>query len=99
MVNVLKQHAETIYCIKELESMTAKNNGLKEKVPGKSQYKRQPTVAIAIRRTLLDKTLVYPSCARTKLKKGSVALLHKIELLKELVRITFFAGKLMMLSE
>jgi hypothetical protein len=59
-------------------------------------------MAIAVRRTPLDKTLMYLSCARKKLKKsgpdsGALALLphrlHGIELRKEITRLTFFAGK------
>ena len=30
--------------------------------------RREPTVAVAVRRTALDKTMLYPSCKRTKLK-------------------------------
>jgi hypothetical protein len=42
----------------------------REKSPGitDSQYGRELTVAIVVRRTPLNKTLVYPSCMRTKVK-------------------------------
>jgi hypothetical protein len=47
-------------------------------------------MAIAVRRTPLDKTLMYQEIS-SKLRSG--ALLHGIELHKEFTRLTFFAGK------
>ena len=48
--------------------MSAKCKGLEEKIPWESQYGRELTVAIAVWRTQLNKTLVYPSCMRMKVK-------------------------------
>jgi hypothetical protein len=73
MVNISKQHAGTSHEIKNLGQVFAKCKGSKEKNLRESPYVLKQTVAnlaIAVRRTPLNQTLLCPSCTRTKAKRA-----------------------------
>jgi hypothetical protein len=79
--------------------MTAKRKGLKEKISGKSPYQRQPTVAIVVRRTPLDKTLLCSSSIKRKLKTAVPSSPARSRAAQRIVETDLFADKTMMRSE
>ena len=65
--------------ISVLQDNEAQNSGPDGSELGQLPDRREPTVAVAVRRTALDKTMLYPSCKRTKLKTAVRTVLNSSE--------------------